>query len=447
MDIVNKRLQAEGKQGINSDERKWLLKNMGVQSESKIKTSTSFNKSPKENNSPSPSSPLRKQIVSQSPNISTNNKKRPIKSKRAYIDQLEQKISMLELNVNEINRRFEKERDEKKILQNQLQESENRNTKLEEENENLKQTKLKLKLKIETSNMNAVERDKSIEELEKKMFSKVLKASERESKMAKKLKIAISEQSKLKSQNIQLHNENINLEIDRKEAINALEKSNALVTKLQKNNCNLSSSKQNLKSKVSHDEKELEEAYKYISLLEESDVRLRTAIALVDKQNKNLSSLNSSLKQQLCDAQATLALHQIYNEVEEDFDEKQNDMYLLASKTSSSEVANAGAASRQNSVNLWDEPEPEPEKTPRELLIPVPPVPPPEISGILTRIPNHVSRRQKRHSNSFKMELEKQESTFEMVDLFAKALLERRNKIVDSDDDDSSDDEWESSEE
>ena len=388
LDYVDKKLQAEGKQGVNNAERKWLLQNMGQES--------------------SPAPP----------------KKRTIKSKTEYINQQTQKLSMMELNLNEINRRFETERTEKQNLQQQLTDAEERISDLEDNNRKLKQAKQQLNLKLETLSMTAEERDKSIDLMEQKMLTKLSKASDRESKMAAKLKLSLSSQSKMETQLIQLRGDKTNLEHDRQEAFAALEKANNLITKLQQNNSYLGSeldiirsSKETLQNKVSNDKKDLEEAYEYIGLLEDSDIKLRTAVALVNKQNKALVGINSKLKQQLGEANAQLAMKQFYNDMDEDID---GNIELLTSA-------------------VWDEPEPEEDDT-----IPAPPPPPPELVNVLSTIPNYVAQKKRKRAE---IAATVDEDPLEMADLFAKALLQRRDKITDEPElEYSSGDEWEDSE-
>merc|ERR1711982_74272 len=110
---VNQKLQAEGKAGVNEKERSWLLKNMGQQVESPPK--------PKQTVS------MKQQPISTLPTGK-------IKSKTAHIQQLSQKLSLMELNLNELNRKYLAILEEKKDLETKLIESEQENTKLEELN-------------------------------------------------------------------------------------------------------------------------------------------------------------------------------------------------------------------------------------------------------------------------------------------------------------------------
>lgn len=407
LEIVNQKLQAEGKAGVNEKERSWLLKNMGQQVESPPK--------PKQTVS------MKQQPISTLPTGK-------IKSKTAHIQQLSQKLSLMELNLNELNRKYLAILEEKKDLETKLVESEQENTKLEELNTKLKQSKLELSVKLDTFTISSEEKDKAIDSMEEKMIKKLSKAASRESKLASQLKQSIARQSKMDTQLLQLRGDNKNLEYDRQEALSALEQANNTIARLQTNNSYLNaeisrikSTKDNLQEKVSTDQQDLKEAYDYIGLLEDSDIKLRTAVALVNKQNKALVGINNNLKQQLGEANAQLAMQKFYNDMDEDID---GNIELLSS-------------------SIWDREVPEGPNAP----IPIAPdLPPPEMQNILSTIPNYVKKKREQRS-----QIIEEENATEMADIFAKALLLRRSNIVKDDEEeeeilDESDDEWESDE-
>jgi len=160
----------------------------------------------------------------------------------------------------------------------------------------------------------------------------------------------------------------------------------------------------------------LDESYEYIGLLEDSDIQLRTAVALVSKQNKALSGVNAKLKQQLGEANAALAMQQFYNDLgDEDLD---GDIELLSS------------ALKQRDDDDGDD---------EEDNIPAPPPPPEELVSILSTIPNYVAEKRKMRAEAAEKEAG---DPIEMADLFAKALLKRRDHIDDASADYSSGDEW-----
>lgn len=402
---VNERLRKEGKQEVNKRERNWLLKNMleGTQTTSP---------------SQSPSSPMPRKKKKKSTNILSN--------KTGNSSHMEQKLAMMELNLNELNRKYlamEAERDE---LQVSLTKAEEDNAALQEKNSTLRQTRRELKIKLDSFMMTAEERDKSIEAMEQKMLTKLSKASQRESKMAAQLKASLSAQSKMETQSRQLRSDRSNLEYDRQEAISALEAANITINKLQQNNGYLTSeldairsSKQNLQQKLTTDQKDLQEAYEYIELLEDSDIKLRTAVALVNKQNKALVAVNNNLKQQLGDANAALAMAKFYEDMDQD------------------------ELSEELSSSVWDQPEPE--DRPVVSQIPPPPdLPSPEMVNILSSIPNYAAQRRKKRMKERDAESSPDDQSFEMVDMFAKALLMRRAHIEEtSSDTEDSDSEWE----
>ena len=343
---------------------------------------------------------------------------------------------MLELNVKEINRRYEAEKQEKMTLEKTLTEAETKISTLEDSKQKLKQKKRELQLKLESSNVKSEERDKFMEEMEQRMLSKLAKADEKEKELNKKLNLSINSQSKMEAQLLQLRGDRTNLEHDKQETFGALDKANSVISKLQLNNSYLSSeidmlkaAKDKLQKKNDKDSKDLREAYEYVGLLEESDVRLRTAVALVNKQNKALVGINGKLKAQLGEAQAQLAMHQFYNDDDEDLE---GDIELLS--TALREDIDE-ENSRNNSIpdapplmDISDAPVKSMET---------------EISDLLASIPNYVATKRKQREEM----LEEDANPAEMADIFAKALLQRRDRIADdvSDSEFSSDDEdeWE----
>ena len=337
--------------------------------------------------------------------------------------QLEQQIQLMQLNLNEINRKYENMLKEKDLAVEKCEQLQESNGQLEQQVIELRHVKSELGMKLNLVSATSEERDKAIQELDQKMSKKIAKMSQRESKMATQLKQSTSAQSKLETQLMQLRCGRTNLEQERSDVLMELDKANKTIEKLKQANGFLKAeiqviktTKENLEKRANQDKEDLVEAYKYIDMLEESDTQLRTAILLVQKQNKALYGINQHLKEQLSEAQANLAMQQFYLEQGVEDEEM-----------------------KEFTQEFWEET--------RVQVIPTPPPLPddqPQPVNALSNIPNYVvKKRKEREKVASEMDADPKLLT-DMAEVFAKALLMRRVQVMESVNTDDHDNEWDS---
>mgnify|MGYP001061752262 FL=1 len=186
-----------------------------------------------------------------------------------------------------------------------------------------------LSIRLEAMQAHTEARDKDVESMEQRLLSKVNELSKSESELSKKLKQSLASQSRLEQQMIELRGTRSNAEQERSDLSknlshtkHELEKMRHDLKHLRTDNRQLKEENDTMKAKVQRATEALVNAREYIRTLEISDTQIRTAIAVVQKQNRTLAAFNSTLKAELGEAKAQLAmqlaLEQQYDQLEDD---------------------------------------------------------------------------------------------------------------------------------
>jgi chromosome segregation ATPase len=188
-------------------------------------------------------------------------------------------------------------------------------------------TNTELSIRLESMRAHTKARDQDVEAMETRLLEKVNALSKSETELSKKLKQSLASQSRMEQQMLEMRGSRSNFEQERQDLNKLLSSTKAELDKLRNeakllrsDNRQLKDENATMKAKVQRATDALLDAREYIRSLEVSDTQTRTAIAVVQKQNRTLAAFNTSLKSELGEAKAQLAmqlaLEQQYDELD-----------------------------------------------------------------------------------------------------------------------------------
>lgn len=397
---VNERLAAEGKQMITVKERRWLMQ--GGQT---VDASSA-------NSSPAGS------------RVGAGGTESPggAKSmKAASRKQLMQEVERLQRELNRAGVSNAATAQVKDMLAEEVAKLNENIIRLEEELQDARNNIDRMSSRLEILALKGSEREDAVSKMEAKLRTRIDELTETEKTLNRKLKTSLAAQSRMEKQMLQLRGGSINLEQDRNDMQESLDKANKEILEqrqkikwLKEENDRRRATELQLTAKLDEKTQDVKDAYEYMDLLEGTDVQLRTAVAIVQKQNRAFAQINSNLKKQLGDAQAALAMQQMYLDGE-DGDLDVDDLLDQAEI----DVRGGDVPDAPEMPNFSEGPTPT------------------SSYNILASIPNYVAKRKEAMADD-----DEAPASVDMVDVFTKALIERR-AVINEDQGDDDDDEWE----
>mmetsp|Transcript_10233 Transcript_10233/g.41674 ORF Transcript_10233/g.41674 Transcript_10233/m.41674 type:complete len:678 (+) Transcript_10233:155-2188(+) len=400
---INERLAAEGKQMVTVKERRWLLQ--GGQADSPASSSVT-------------NSPAGSRIGAAGSRIGAESPGTPKSMKAASRKQLMLEVERLQRELNRATVSNGATAQVKDMLAEEVAKLNENIIQLEEELQDARNNIDRMSSRLEILALEGNEREEAVSQMEAKLRTRIEELTETEKTLNRKLKTSIAAQSRMEKQMLQLRGGSINLEQDRSDMQEALDRANKEILEqrqkikwLKEENERRKAHEAKLTADLEEKDQDLKDTYEYMDLLEGTDVQLRTAVAIVQKQNRAFAQINNNLKKQLGEAQAALAMQQMYLDGE-DGDLDVDDLLDQA------EIDVRG--------DVPDAPEmPDFSEGPT----------PTSSYNILASIPNYVAKRREVLADA-----EESPAQVDMVDVFTKALIERR-AVIDEDVDDE-DDDW-----